>query len=504
MATPVFDAATTGTAANAGSLTFSHSVGAAGTNRLLIVAVSIDNRTVSGVTYNGVAMTSVGSATNGKQISHMWRLIAPATGANNVVVTLSGGGDDIIAVATSYTGVDQTTPLGTPATATGTSTTASVTVTSATNELVVDSVSSNLGTLTVDASQTQRGNAVAGDNQGGASEEAGAASVVMSWTIGSSSAWASVGVGIKGVAALTGTLNKTLGAVTSSATGKLASVATLNKTLDAVTLASSGKLAGVGTLNKTLGAVTLSSTGTVTDPVITGTLNKTLGALTLASAGSATIAGALNKTLGTLTLSGVGTLPIVGTLNKALSALSTTSAGTLSASGSLNKTLDLLTGNAVGKIVVSASLNKTLGALTLAATGALTALGTVARPNADTTAGGWLPSTGTSLFAMIDEVVADDTDYIYATTATTCTLALSGVVDPLTSSGQVVEYRAWSPTGTGGVTMRLKQGAVVIASWTHAAGTLPTVPTAYQQVLTAAECDAITDYTNLFVEPVAL
>ena len=201
MATPLFDAATTGTAANATTLTFSHTVGAAGADRLLIVAVSIDNRAVSGVTYNAVAMTSVGSAQQGKQISHMWQLVAPATGANNVVVTCSNNGVDIVAVATSYTLVDQTTPLGTAATATGTSTTASVTVTSATGELVVDSVSSNLGTLTVGAGQTARGNGVAGDNQGGLSEEAGAASVVMSWTIGSSSAWASVGVSLKGAVA---------------------------------------------------------------------------------------------------------------------------------------------------------------------------------------------------------------------------------------------------------------------------------------------------------------
>lgn len=198
-----FDAATTGTGSSVGSLTFSHTVGAGGVDRLLIVSVSIDNRTVSGVTYGGVAMTSVGSVQNGAQISHMWRLIAPATGANNVVVTMSGGGVDIIAVATSYTGVNQATPLGTPATATGSSVTASVAVASATGEIVVDSVSSNLGTLTVGALQTQRGNGVGGDNQGGSSTEPGDASVTMSWTIGSSSAWASVGVSIKPVAVST-------------------------------------------------------------------------------------------------------------------------------------------------------------------------------------------------------------------------------------------------------------------------------------------------------------
>ena len=41
-----------------------------------------------------------------------------------------------------------------------------------------------------------------------------------------------------------------------------------------------------------------------------------------------------------------------------------------------------------------------------------------ARPNSDTSVGAWLPSSGTELFAMVDEATASDADYIYATTAT--------------------------------------------------------------------------------------
>src|SRR5258708_6597863 len=54
--------ANTGTA-TASSLTWSHTVGAAGTNRILIVGVSIRNnssQTVSSVTYGGTALTLVG------------------------------------------------------------------------------------------------------------------------------------------------------------------------------------------------------------------------------------------------------------------------------------------------------------------------------------------------------------------------------------------------------------------------------------------------------------
>jgi hypothetical protein len=125
------------------------------------------------------------------------------------------------------------------------------------------------------------------------------------------------------------------------------------------------------------------------------------------------------------------------------------------------------------------------------------AANTIARPSADTSAGAWLPSAGSDIYAMLDEVSPDDADYIYATTATACEVALNAVSDPGTSSGQVVSYQVWSPTGDG-LTVKLKQGTTTIATWTHA--TLPTTATTYQQALTAGECDAITDYTALSFE----
>lgn len=536
-----FDAATTGTAAGAGSLTFSHSVGAGGADRLLVVAVSIDNRTVTGVTYGGTAMTSVGSATNGAQVSHMWRLIAPATGANNVVVTLSGGGTDIVAVATSYTGVDQTTPLGTAATATGTSTTASVAVTSATDELVVDSVSSNLGTLTVGAGQTQRGNTTAGDNFGGASEEVGATSVTMSWTIGSSSAWASVGVSIKGIVAVTHATSGAPAAQSAAVSG----VSVLLKThaTSGSPTASSSTVAGVSSrfaIHATSGAPVADS-AVVAGSASRSVVHSTTGAPV---AGSATVAGTASKfaihassgnptadsaivagvsanlkthvtsgspIAGSAVVVGAASILVIHATSGSVIAGSAVVSGTASrfaihtTSGSVVADSAIVSGVASRFAIHTTTGSAVADSAVVAGSASRSSIpATIARPNADTAAGSWLPSTGTSLFAMVDEVIADDTDYIFATVATTCTLALNAVVDPLTSSGQVVEYRAWSPTGTGGVTIRLKQGAVVIASWTHAPGTLTTVPTAYQQVLTAAECDAITNYSNLFIEPVAL
>jgi hypothetical protein len=68
---------------------------------------------VTGVTYSGVAMTKVveldGTATTNDRAITMWRLVAPATGANNVVVT-SSVSNNLRFASSSYTGVDQATP----------------------------------------------------------------------------------------------------------------------------------------------------------------------------------------------------------------------------------------------------------------------------------------------------------------------------------------------------------------------------------------------------------
>lgn len=168
-------------------------------------------------------------------------------------------------------------------------------------------------------------------------------------------------------------------------------------------------------------------------------------------------------------------------------------------------TIDCTPGNAVANGTTT-TINEAFG-LTCGVGNAVAAgvsatidiiLGTVARPISDVADGAWLPSTpAADLFAMIDEAAADDADYIYATSPTTCSLGLGSVSDPLASTGHVIKYRAWSPT-TGGLVVRLKQGTTVIATYTHA--TLPTTPTTYTQTLTAGEADSITDYTALRVD----
>ena len=152
-------------------------------------------------------MTGIGALTNEFDRSELFGLIAPATGANNVVITAAASQGSIAGGGESVNEADQTTGWGTAATNSAPTDTAStVTVTSATNELVVDNVAGGdqtTQTATVGAGQTERWDSSGVDLNGFAigSTKAGAASVVMSWTLNNAAGWASVGVSIKEAAA---------------------------------------------------------------------------------------------------------------------------------------------------------------------------------------------------------------------------------------------------------------------------------------------------------------
>ena len=104
------------------TVTLPHTTGIAGTNRLLVVSVSINitnnpAAAVTGVKYNGTPLTVVGvhnDAGNTRRVE-MWSLIAPAIGTNNVVVTLNLPGGigtlGVVVGAITFTGADQSSPF---------------------------------------------------------------------------------------------------------------------------------------------------------------------------------------------------------------------------------------------------------------------------------------------------------------------------------------------------------------------------------------------------------
>lgn len=207
----VFDSASE--AAGAAVTTLTWALTTSGSDRGLIVDVTYYHtaaRTVSGVTYAGVAMTSIGGITRTgfNMRTEQWKLSAPASGANNVVVTMNGSTSELQCGAISVTGAHQTTAslTGTQATAQGNSAAPSVGVAAGgTDELVIDSVvADGPVAFTAGAGQTRRWHQPASIGGAGSTEAGVSGTVTMSWAT-TSGEWAICGVSVKPAATAGGT-----------------------------------------------------------------------------------------------------------------------------------------------------------------------------------------------------------------------------------------------------------------------------------------------------------
>lgn len=174
-----------GPASEQTSMTFAHN---SNTDFLVVTFQYFRPRTISSVTYAGVSMTQA-VYSNGDYDSAIYYLVSPASGSNNVVVTLSGT-SGFTGSAISLGGVDLTSPLGATNTAYTASTNApslSLTTTQA-NSIIIDGLYRNNGdTMTAGAGQTEfqdNTTQVFGTEGGGASYEmtTTTGSYAMSWS----------------------------------------------------------------------------------------------------------------------------------------------------------------------------------------------------------------------------------------------------------------------------------------------------------------------------------
>ena len=123
-------------------------------------------------------------------------------GTANVVLTMSASAR-VVAGSSTFTGVSQTNPFGTVATATGTSKTPSVTVVGSTTGMFVDmATAEGIAGTTFTAGTGQTGNSgttgsTTADAAGMSSTKPGATSTTLSWTFSNSSPWVSIGVPIQ-------------------------------------------------------------------------------------------------------------------------------------------------------------------------------------------------------------------------------------------------------------------------------------------------------------------
>lgn len=119
------------------------------------------------------------------------------------------------------------------------------------------------------------------------------------------------------------------------------------------------------------------------------------------------------------------------------------------------------------------------------------------RPTSDLSAGGWTPSTGSDLFAMVDEVTPDNSDFIQSSvnpSADACELAFTITAPPDVDTNHKLSYII-KGDGDVPIVIALKQGATTIKSWTH--DPAPASETLYEQTLSEAEAATITDYPSL-------
>lgn len=82
-----------------------------GTERILFVGTLKQNGTCSGVTYGGVSMTQINTASNtggGSENDYLFMLVNPPSGSNNIVATFNAAAGASAIGAISYTGAKQT------------------------------------------------------------------------------------------------------------------------------------------------------------------------------------------------------------------------------------------------------------------------------------------------------------------------------------------------------------------------------------------------------------
>jgi len=210
-----FDAASSRDGATNISYSWSHTC--TGANLILVVGVSIVDSggggpaAVTGITYNSVALTLIRRGLGGSSnATEMWRLIAPATGANTIAVTLSQAPvQNSMGGAVSLTGVHQTTPVDASNAATSSAGNASVSVTTvAANAWLVDTMVDNGGDASAaDSPQVEAWNLAGNSRRAGGSYRGPVVTpgaTTMSWTSASTGNWGITAVSFAPTAAVAG------------------------------------------------------------------------------------------------------------------------------------------------------------------------------------------------------------------------------------------------------------------------------------------------------------
>lgn len=184
---------------NAAPHSFSHTVGSG----ISLLEVSFDgyasNAGVTNtVTWNGNSLTRLtrySYNSNDQNYVEIWYLVSPSAATGNVVITPSSFTSEVRVGARNWTGVDTSTPFGSPAGAHGSSTTVAVTVTATSGDKVID-VAGNSDDRAMTSTTTLDWDSSTGRAASSAVTATGNTS--MGYTFSPGAAWWTAGVAIKG------------------------------------------------------------------------------------------------------------------------------------------------------------------------------------------------------------------------------------------------------------------------------------------------------------------
>lgn len=325
MATPVFDAASSGQQATGTTLTVAHTV-TTNSNRGLWVETVNRNAgvgTITGVTYAGSAMTQLGTtlvASNGD--IKIWFLLAPATGTNNIVATCSADRAMCLGGISCYD-LDQTTPNGTVSQGAGLSRTVTITDTqlllsfaglegsgtaplftstgTAQTERFDTGVAAGIYFVT-GASQTGNGSTVASFTFGGTNDGDGTYAVPIN-VAASGNTGSSAGTSLNTATGASSASGSGSGAATSTNTAAGASVASGAGSSTSTALATAVGASGASGVGNGVGTSLATAVGTT---VAGGSGSGLSEGTSIATAVSATVASGAGSSIGTSTATAVG------------------------------------------------------------------------------------------------------------------------------------------------------------------------------------------------------
>lgn len=190
----VFNGSTTGSGSGVSSLTYAKTI-AAGNDRIIYVGVTAQDKAISGVKWNGLALTQFTVGTrNGMRVAMYYKALGSSASPTtaNVVVTLAGG-TDCFSGAGDYSGVWQATPFTDPKVSQAKSLYPSVTFTSYVGHKSVTLMGAIAASPVANGPAQTQYWTFSASHSNRSTEKNGAATITMSHTLSASEDWVMIG-----------------------------------------------------------------------------------------------------------------------------------------------------------------------------------------------------------------------------------------------------------------------------------------------------------------------